>query len=241
MHTIELVRVYPASTAIPTFSVSSSNPPVPSSPMRSANPFSPPPISPQSPAASVHRFISLRLTFSIDPLKCAENLLVKTSLSRNRWSGCWSAADELGRGRLAKRASKSGSVGSLAGARSGFLGTSVTGGEWSTSTQGVSGSRNRRKTRSVPRVRCSSVRLRNVESMRRRRAIRAASSLALEGCAPTMAYDASVFLGGRGGTMKQGCSVARACRSETKSEYRRRTSRFCGERGQGSSLQSAPQ
>jgi hypothetical protein len=34
----------------------------------------------------------------------------------------------LGSGRLAKRASRSGSVGSCAGARSGFLGASVTGG-----------------------------------------------------------------------------------------------------------------
>jgi hypothetical protein len=86
--TIVFVKVYPASTAIPTFSVASSSPPSPSSPILNANPFNPPPISPQSPAASVHRFMSLRLTFSSDPARCDENLLVNASESRKRWSGC---------------------------------------------------------------------------------------------------------------------------------------------------------
>lgn len=33
------------------------------------------------------RFMVLRVTFSMGPLRCAANLLVKTSESRNRWSG----------------------------------------------------------------------------------------------------------------------------------------------------------
>ena len=135
--TIAFVLVYPPSTAMPTFSVASSSPPLPPSPMRSAKPFMPPPISPQSAAASVQRFMSLRLTFSMLPERWLENLAVKASLSRKRWSGLCSGVPDGGSGRLANSASRSAFVGSDEAALSGFLGSSVTGGWARISDQGT--------------------------------------------------------------------------------------------------------
>lgn len=181
------VLVYPPSTAIPTFSVASSNPPLPSSPILKANPFIPPPISPQSLAASLHRFINLLFTFSSDPDKWAENLAVKASESRNLWSGFCSETEEAGNGRDANKARRVAEVGSEAGTFKAFFGRRVRGGECSTSDQGTSRSKNRRKMRSVEIVLCAKHRFRKMASIRLRRATRAASSLALPGLAPAMA------------------------------------------------------
>lgn len=105
---------------------------------------------------------------------------------------------------MAKRADNLASVGSEAAPRSGFFGTKVTGGECKISDQGTPGSRNLRKVLSDPSTLCAKHRLRKTPNIRRRREIRAASSLAFEAFPPTMAYDDNEFFGGRGGTMKHG-------------------------------------
>ena len=80
-----------------------------------------------------HRFIVLLVTFSIGPLRCAANLFVNTSESRNRWSGLRSgwAAEGLGRAAYAKMTDWS--VGLCDGAFKMFFGKSDIGGECRTS------------------------------------------------------------------------------------------------------------
>lgn len=181
-----LVLVKPPSTAMPTFSTASSSP-LPSWPMRSARPFHDPPVSTQSLAVSDQRFMSLLLIFSIEPLKCDENLAVNISESMKRWSGLSRVAFDAGKGNEAKSDCRLGSVGFEDGPRRGFFGACVTGGVCVTSCQSVSGSRNLRKTRSWPSALCLSVRFRKSASILRRLAMSAASSLALLGFAPATA------------------------------------------------------
>ena len=75
-----------------------------------------------------HRFIDLLVTFSMGPLKCAANLFVNTSESRNLWSGFRNGCAAEGFGSAAYAGDAFWSVGLCDGALRMFFGSCEIGG-----------------------------------------------------------------------------------------------------------------